>query len=148
MNITHVENTIQVTGIAIHTSNQEAAKTIPEHWNKFFSEGIAAQIDGKLSDDIYAVYTGFENEGFSNDGQYTFIIGVNVGTETEVPNGMVSISIPTGDYRVFDVEKGKPEKVFEKWIEIWGVDDFDKAYVCDFEKYSPEGDICINVGKK
>lgn len=144
----NINQPIKVIGIPILTSNEEAANTIPAHWEKFFTEQIASNIPDKISDNIYAIYTKFSDEGKNNSGEYMFVIGAQVSSDVSVPSDMVEVLIPSSKYQVFDVEKGKPEKVFEKWMEIWGTNSFEKSYVCDFEKYSAEGDICINVGEK
>jgi len=47
---------------------------------------------------------------------------------------------------VFDVESGKPEKVFDKWMETWGKDDLDKTFLCNFEEYKASGEITVHVG--
>jgi len=51
-----------IVGISISTNNNEAADTIPPLWGKFFGEATANRISAKVSDDVYAVYTSFENE--------------------------------------------------------------------------------------
>lgn len=148
MSQVQIDQSIKVVGIAIETNNQEAANTIVAQWGKYFSEQQADMISDKVSDDIFAVYTNFENKGVNNEGQYTFVIGAQVEESATVPEGMTEIIIPADRYQVFDVETGKPEKVFEKWGEIWSNSSFEKTFVCDFERYTPQGEISISVGCK
>ena len=74
----HIEQqgaALRIIGIELRTSNREAMQTIPPHWQRFTGEGVLARIPGKLSDEVYAVYTHFENAGVNNDGLYSLIIG-------------------------------------------------------------------------
>ncbi|WP_089723716.1 GyrI-like domain-containing protein [Candidatus Thiosymbion oneisti] len=137
-----------VAGIAIRTNNQEAAQTIPSLWQRFFSEQVPAKIPNPTSDDVFAVYTDFEHKGVSNEGEYTFLIGLPVQDTEQLPDECSAVEIPASNYRRFDVEKGRPEKVFEKWQEIWRMNDLNKSYQCDYERYRSSGEISIHVGTK
>ena len=148
MHSTSIHAPTTVLGLAITTSNQEAANTIPAHWGRFFSENTIEKIPNPLSDKVYAIYTNFTNEGVSNEGDYLFIIGLSVPADTTAPQGLTTVSIPSGKYNVFPVETGKPELVFPKWMEIWQNNTFNKSYICDFEVYSSTGEIEIFVGEK
>ena len=137
---------MNIAGISIRTTNQEAANTIPDLWKKFFESGGVSLIKHRLNDNIYALYTDFENEGKNNEGIYTFLIGMQVDPTQPLEAEYTTCHIPEGKYCVFEVEKGKPEKVFETWHVIWGRSDLDKSFVCDFEEYQPDGSISVNVG--
>jgi len=140
------EETKTIVGISIRTNNNEAAETIPQAWGKFYGENIADSIASKVSDDVYAIYTHFENEGVDNNGQYTFLIGVEVSSSDAVDEELDVISIPQGNYRRFDVPDNSAEQVFPTWMTIWPKTDIGKTFVCDYEKYSATGQISINVG--
>lgn len=135
-----------ISGRYIRTTNQEVAQTIPQFWRKFFESGGIDAIEGRLSDTIYALYTEFENDGKSNIGEYTFLIGAEVDTTAAAQDGHKVVTIPEGDYSTFSVDKEKPEKVFDTWQMIWGRDDLDRSFVCDFEEYQPDGNISIKIG--
>ncbi len=135
-----------IAGISIKTNNLDAMKTIPALWGRFFAEGVAGDISSKLTDDIFAVYTGFENEGKNNEGDYTFLIGVEVGSSNELPDGVQVTVIPAGRYREFEVPGNSAERVFETWQTIWQQKDIGKTFKCDYEYYSDAGSIAINVG--
>lgn len=139
---------IRIVGIELRTNNEEAFETIPGHWQRFYGEGVLQKIPNKISDDVYAVYTNFENAGRNNHGQYSLIIGAEVVAATEAPEGLVAAVIPASKRLVFQVEKGHPEKVGEKWQEIWSKGNLDNSYVADFERYRGSGDIEILVGVK
>ncbi len=139
---------IKIVGIELRTSNSEAMQTIPPFWGKFYQEGILAQIPNKISNDIYAVYTNFENEGKNNEGVYSLIIGAEVKNIDEIPVGFTSAVISPSQRAVFEVEKGHPEKVGEKWVEIWNHADLNKTYLADYELYKESGEIEIFIGIK
>lgn len=142
------ENDIKIVGIKLRTSNVEAMQTIPPFWQKFYQEGILQQISNKVSDTVFAVYTNFENEGKNNEGMYSLIIGAEVTEIQTLPENFVSTIVNPSKRAVFEVEKGHPEKVGEKWQEIWKTTDLEKKYVSDYELYYPSGEIEIYIGIK
>lgn len=141
-----VQNDRKIAGIAILTNNAEAASTIPALWEKFYGESTAGKIPGAVSDSVYAIYTNFENEGKNNEGQYTFLIGMEIEAEGDMPTGMNTIEIPSSRYHIFDVEAGKPEKVIDTWMDIWSNNNLNNSYKCDFEEYKASGKIAIYIG--
>ena len=140
------KNNIQIVGIELRTSNVEAMHTIPLFWQKFYQEGVLQKIPNKASDDIYAVYTNFENEGKNNEGVYSLIIGTEVEKIDALPENFVSTVILSSKRAMFEVEKGHPEKVGEKWMEIWQTADIKKTYLSDYEIYRTSGEIEIYIG--
>jgi predicted transcriptional regulator YdeE len=117
------------------------------------------KIPGKISHDIFAVYTNFENSGKNNEGSYSLIIGAQVSARgsaaensaaasngVEVPAGLVGTTIPACKRLVFDVEKGRMDMVGRKWVEIWNYNEHRKSYVSDYERYKESGEIAIFVG--
>lgn len=141
-----VDDGKSIVGISIQTTNSEAAETIPAHWGRFMSEQVASKIPNVASGSVFAVYTNFENEGENNEGQYTFLIGMEVSDSTQIPEGMDSVVISESNYYAFDVESNKPENVFKTWMEIWSNENLNNAYVSDYEEYSTTGQITVNVG--
>ena len=137
----------RIVGVLLTTTNDnnKAFKDIPPFWQQFFENKVLERIPQKVSDDIYAVYTCFENEGKNNEGQYSLIIGAEVSSIDSLPNEFVSTIIPSGRYQVFETEK--PEKVGEKWQEIWG-HTFEKqrTFYAEFEHYKASGEIDIYIG--
>jgi predicted transcriptional regulator YdeE len=139
---------IPVVGIELRTNNEAAFQEIPKHWQRFVQEGVLGKITGKVSNDIYAVYTNFENKGKNNDGTYSFIIGAEVKELTNVPPAFASTTIPASRRQVFKVAAGHPEQVGAKWQEIWGLKGLNKTFVSDYEHYRESGEIEILVGVK
>lgn len=122
-----------VIGISTRTTNEkgQSAKDIEALWGKFWGEEIQKQIPNKISDEIYAVYTGYESDFM---GPYTTIVGLPVSSLENIPKGFVGITIENTAYQKF-VSKGKmPEAVFNTWLEIWGNKGLNskRAYKADF----------------
>jgi predicted transcriptional regulator YdeE len=137
---------ITVVGIELRTTNMVAMETIPGHWARFASEGVLAAIPGRLSDEVYAVYTHFENAGANNHGLYSLVIGAAVAAATDVPRGMVRVVIPASARAEFAVPAGRFDLVGPAWQATWALTALPKTYIADFEHYRANGDITISVG--
>ena len=129
------KNEFKLIGLKLNdkTTNEGGQSTIDcgNLWQKFENENFAERISDKLSDEIYAVY-------FDYEGDYTkpfaYFIGCKVKIDTETPQGMNSLVIPTGNYSKV-IAKGKmPDCVVNSWKEIW-ISNIDRGYQFDFEIY-------------
>lgn len=148
-----LQNPIHIIGIELRTTNDngQAFTDIPPLWESFMKNNCGAQIPNKLDDNIYAVYTHFENAGKNNRGMYTMIIGCSVKPNTTAPAGFTTVTIPSGHYRVFPVKQGRPDKVGEAWQAIWAIPETEKKnwlFNCEFERYQTSGEIDIFIGVK
>ncbi|WP_114972843.1 GyrI-like domain-containing protein [Rhodoferax ferrireducens] len=137
---------ITVVGIELRTSNAEAMQTIPPHWQRFGQEGVLANIGFRRSDDVFAVYTHFENAGSNNTGLYSLVIGAAVPADAPVPAGMVRVVVPASPRVVFGVEKGRFDLVGAAWQAIWARTELAKTFVAEYEQYRASGDITISIG--
>ena len=137
---------LHIFGIELRTSNPEAARTIPPHWQRFGEQAVLTHIPGRLTDDVYAVYTHFTNAGRDNVGSYSLVIGAQVHPDTPLPAGMTRAVVPASARAVFAVEKGRFDQVGAAWQDIWTRSDLDKTFVADYEHYLPDGRINIMVG--
>jgi predicted transcriptional regulator YdeE len=146
MKTTRTTEALLVLGFPLRTSNEKAFQDIPAHWQRFGSENWLALIPNRADDDVYAVYTHHAHEGIDNHGEYTLVVGARVSGVTSVPEGMASVVIPPARQAVFEVERGRHDKVGERWLDIWANRDLAKTYLCDHERYQPNGDIEICVG--
>jgi predicted transcriptional regulator YdeE len=146
MRIIETTEPINVIGLELRTSNQRAFEDIPAHWERFYRAGALASVPGRASDDVFAIYTNFEHAGHDNLGVYSFIIGAQVTDTLQVPSGMVPVVIAGSRRAVFSVDPGHPERVGERWRDIWACTDIVKTYVCDHERYKASGEIDIFVG--
>lgn len=123
-----------IIGISVRTTNEggQAAKDIPQLWDRFVSEDIESKISNKASTDLYGVYTEYEGDFMQ---PYTTVVGYKVSSLDNIPEGLIGLTIETANYEEFTA-KGKlsDDIVFNKWTEIWK-SDLDRAYLADFEIY-------------
>ena len=129
-----------VVGIAVRTSNAKemtADGVIGKQWGRLMAEGLLAKIPNKADQTIVAVYTDYASD---HDGEYTFVLGARVTSDTDIPVGMVAKKIPAGRYALFTTEKGPAAKVVpEAWMRINSLPKSavggDRTYGADFEIY-------------
>jgi len=129
-----------VVGISARTTNARemtADGVIGKMWGRFMSEGLAEKIPNKADRNLVAVYTDYAG---NHDGEYTFLVGARVTSDTQVPQGMVAKKVPAGKYAMFTTEKGPAPKVVpELWMRINSLPRSevggDRLYRADFELY-------------
>ncbi|MFH6966065.1 GyrI-like domain-containing protein [Flavobacterium sp. FlaQc-28] len=123
-----------VIGISVRTTNEngQSAQDIPALWNKFMTEGIQQKIPGKISEEIFCIYTDYEKD---HTKPYTTILGCKVESLDFVPENMVGKTIESADYEKI-IAKGNLTEgiVYNKWLEIWN-SDLDRIFTADFEVY-------------
>ncbi len=145
---------LKIIGIETRTSNENgvAIEDLGKLWGRFFSENIASIIPNTISNDIYAVYNDYESD---YKGKYTTIIGMEVASLNEIPEGLVGREFSSQKSEKF-VAKGEIHKaVGETWNEIWRKDDsLNRTYLHDYEVYGEKAqdpknaEIEIFVGVK
>jgi len=123
---------IFVAGIAVRTTNQDnrAQTDIGNLWAKFMSENIAGQIAARLSDDIYCVYTDYEND---HTGWYTTVLGCRIKSPDD-SDCMFTALIPKGSYRLYKPEGEMPGCVVSTWQQIWK-ECCGRNYIADYDLY-------------
>ncbi len=139
---------IKVIGIETRTSNSNAQIDIPEIWGRFYSENIKEKIPNKISDDVLSLYTEYESD---HTGPYTLVLCCKVKDFSEIPEGMVSKTIPASDYAVFNAKGKIPEKLIETWQYIWS-SDIPRTYTGDFDLHpavdsssEPETEVYVAI---
>ena len=116
-----------IAGLSIRTNNNDDPNTIPELWQSFYRQNVAETLTDSASSAIYALYSEFEHEGISNEGEYTFLIGLEIKSKESLPSHLDCIEIPAGDYLKFDVPDKNPEQIYPTWQQIWSRDDLDNT---------------------
>jgi len=147
----------EVVGISVRTTNQnsQSEKDIGSLWQRFTDGNMAAQINDRISEDIYCVYTEYESD---HTDFYTAILGCKIKTSgSELSPGFVKVNMPAGSYRIYKPEGKFPENVANAWREIWQTNiprqytaDFDlyKAGAASFEKTEVEIYLAVNEMEK
>lgn len=122
-------------GLAVRTTNEDgqSAKDIPALWNKFMTENILAHIPEKVDQQIYCMYTDYEDD-FTKP--YTTILGCKVANHAvDLPDGLVRKFIPTANYtKIVATGNLQEGAVYKAWVNIWN-SDLNRAYQADFEVY-------------
>ena len=100
-------------------------------WHKFEDGNYAARIPGKIGSEVYAVY--FEYDG-DHSQPFSYFIGCRVNPQTETPEGMDRLSIPTASYHRLIAKGPMPDCLVKAWKNIWNTN-HNRAYDYDFEVY-------------
>lgn len=137
---------LKIVGISIRTTNEneQAAKDIPEIWNRFISEGILNKIPNKVNSDIYSIYSDYESDYTK---PYTTFLGCQVSSFDHIPEGLVTKTIDVGNYSKFTVNGDlKQNIVYNEWVKIWSMDnELNRAYKADFEIYGEKAQDMSNA---
>lgn len=123
-----------VIGISVRTTNEggQSGQDIPALWNKFLSEGLAAKIPNKTSQDLICVYTDYEKD---HTRPYTTILGCIVDNFDSIPENMTGKVIDGKSYKKFTAKGNLAVGiVFNEWLKIWS-SDLERTFTADFEIY-------------
>jgi predicted transcriptional regulator YdeE len=152
MNIQPIE-AFHVIGISVRTSNEngKALVDIPALWGKFISEATLVRIPGKIDNTVYCIYTEYEKD---HTKPYTTILGCKVKSLDKIPEGMVGVTVASGNYQPFTA-KGNLTKgaVYNEWTKIWN-SYIERAFTSDFEMYGAraqnpaDGEVDIFIAVK
>jgi predicted transcriptional regulator YdeE len=128
-----------VIGISVRTTNEngQSGKDIPALWNTFMSEAIQSKIPGKISEELFCIYTDYEKD---HTKPYTTILGCKVDSLDFIPENMVGKTIASANYEQL-IAKGNLTEgvVYNKWLEIWNLD-LDRSFTADFEVYGEKAE--------
>lgn len=126
--------TFHIIGIDVRTSNEngKAGQDIPNLWQKFMAENIAAKVSNKMSEEIFCIYTEYEGD---HNKPYTTLLGCKVSNLDNVPEGMRGMTFKGGKQEQFQAKGNLMQgAVWQKWVEIWETD-LDRTYTFDYEVY-------------
>ncbi len=123
----------EIVGISVRTTNQnrQAENDIGKLWQRFYANDPTAQIENKISEDLYCVYTDYESD---YSGAFTTVLGYKVKPGTLPPSGLIRKVILSSFYEVFISEGPLPSTVQETWKTIWNTD-LKRRYTADFDVY-------------
>ncbi len=128
----------KIIGIAVRTTNQngQATNDLWQLWGQFYKEDILSQMPGKLSNDIYSVYTDYASD---YTGEYTALIGCRVTSLDSIPNGLTGKAFTGGKYALHKVCGKMPDAIISAWQHIWSKEkELNRKYTADFEVYGPK----------
>ncbi len=118
-------------GLELRTNNEECSYAMPAHKERFFKENIPAKIPNKINGNILALYTDYEGDYTK---PYSWILGCEVSSLNDVPEGLVGRAIPEARYAVFTTQGEFPQGLIVAWQAIWKAN-LPRSYTSDFEVY-------------
>lgn len=133
-----------VVGLPLCTSNREAARTIPLHWQAAAGAGLLDHDESGAG--TYAVYTDYESPGDDVAGIYTLVIGRRVEPGGPVAPDLVTVRIPASSREVIPLVSAQPQDVGRAWAGVWARDDLSRDYLADYEYYAPDGSNHLSIG--
>jgi len=130
-----MKNTLKIIGISVRTSNDgRAIEDLGKLWNQFFQENIISKIPNQINQNIYSIYTDYESD---YKGEYTTIIGLEVSTLDEIPDGMVGREFEQQTFKKYIAKGELHQAVGETWMKIWKDDEnLNRTYLYDYELYT------------
>jgi predicted transcriptional regulator YdeE len=128
-------NEISLIGLALKgkTSNANGQSGIDcgNLWQMFEKGQYHQKIPGKLTEEILAVYHGYEGD---NKQPFSYFIGCKVQPGTGVPEGLTSLKISSGTYNKINAKGKMPDCIADAWKEVWS-SNISRKYDTDFEVY-------------
>src|SRR5690606_4349794 len=113
---------MKLIGISARTSNAaefnpETAKILATVQN-YFHNGLYDKIPNrKTPGKTYCVYNEYESD---HTGAYTYFIGEEVDADSDIPEGLSTLTIPDQSYAKFTTESGPmPLVCINAWMDIW-----------------------------
>lgn len=129
-------NTLKIIGISIQTSNNnhQEIEDLGKLWHQFFTDSIIEKIPNKINANIYSIYTDYESDF---KGKYTTIIGCEVSSLDEIPEGMVGREFQPQTFKKYVAKGELHEAVAKTWNDIWNDDaNLNRTYIYDYELYT------------
>lgn len=147
--LVHRDQPLHLAGITTRTTN--AAELLPATaqiaplWQRFFAERVAQSVaDYTPQSALYGVYS-----AYASDAMGAFDLSAAVQA-TQVPKGLIAVTVPAGTYLVFEAQGPMPATVIALWAAVWQYFQhqpaYPRRYASDFEEYSGEGRIAIYIG--
>lgn len=131
-----------VMGIELYVTNPTAANPvtaeIPKLWHRFCAKDLRNIPDPVQPEVLYSVYTDYSGD---HPRQYSVIVAVEVSSIDNPPENMVGLSIPAGDYLVFEAVETSPNAVTQTWQQIESYmagSPYQRAFTTDFERYDQQ----------
>lgn len=136
----------KLAGFNARTSNANPAMnaTIGGLWKQLFETGTFFSMKNKVNEYSIGLYSDYENGA---EGEYDITVGCEVSSLDEIPEGMISKTIPGGTYAKFVCVGDMQTVVADSWKEIWATP-LNRSYTGDFEEYTSTnetGDTEVNI---
>src|SRR5690554_4432868 len=93
----------------------QSSKDCGELWQKFEKEQLINRIEGRLSDEIYAVYFDYEKDETET---FSYFIGCKVAKDAKTADNLQELMIPPQEYTVFTAKGVMTGCISDTWHEI------------------------------
>lgn len=127
---------MKIIGISVKTTNENGQSTadIEQLWEYFFSKNIISHIPNKKNENIFSIYTDYESDF---RGKYTTILGVEVTSLEEIPEGMIGREFTEQTFKKIIAKGEIPKAVGIAWQQIWNMDlELNRSYLYDYDLYT------------
>lgn len=128
-------NGFKIIGISTRTTNKDnqSKGDLGKLWERFFAENIIEKTPNKSSFEVISIYTDYKSD-FTDE--YTTIIGLQVSTLDEIPDGLIGREFKSDNFQKFTAKGEMPKAILDSWIDIWQRDgELNRKYSYDFEIY-------------
>ncbi|MBO9683529.1 MAG: AraC family transcriptional regulator [Flavisolibacter sp.] len=139
---------IKLIGLALNgkttNANGQANIDCGNLWQEFEKGKYAERIPNKLTGEVLAVYHQYEGD---HTKPYSYFIGCKVASDTEVPQGLETLTIAAGNYQTIDAKGKMPDCIINTWKKIWD-SNIPRSYTMDFEVYDEKSKDWSNAEVK
>ena len=123
--------------------SSETARIAPL-W-KSFNESV--DVDYQSGSGVYGAYFDYASD---HAGEFSVLAGTDQADIADTTGKLESVSLPAGDYLLFEGEGEMPQAVIDTWGEVWAYfanneAEYQRAYSVDFECYKSQNDIEIYI---
>ena len=126
---------IKLIGLSLKTktvnTNGQSSIDCGNLWQEFEKGKYSEIIPNKEGEEIFGVY--YQYEGDSSK-PFSYFVGCKVKSETEIPDGLDSITIPGGICHKISAKGKMPDCVVNAWKDIWA-SNIARTHQIDFEVY-------------
>ncbi len=135
----------RVVGIQAQTSSllegDPATAAVPALWRRFEADQVGDRIPDRAgSRTTCVVYSDYQDG--DGDRRFRCLVGAEVGGPVRVPDGLVAVTVPAGDYLVFAARGPMPEALAATWsrvAEFFEHTPAARAFTADLEVHYPAG---------
>jgi predicted transcriptional regulator YdeE len=128
----HVSGFVVAGITAIIDGGQDnAAEQINELWGNFFAQQIGKDLEGRIDDTIYAVYSDYQGDYTK---PYRLSIGYRIKSDAAHASKLHYVAVQEGDYAMLSAAGEQPKALIETWKAVWQ-GDLPRLYQTDFEVY-------------
>ncbi len=138
-----------VVGVTTIIKDRETASDqINALWQSFFENSTGQDVENRIDDVIYAVYSDYEGD---HEQPYRFTIGYKIDGAPALKGDLHHVRVQSADYALMSAAGEQPKALVETWTAIWQ-SDLDRRFETDFEVYGQrffeEGvhEVLVSVG--